>query len=111
MLDHPLYKLIKNAVIYGLGQILSRFMGFLLLPLFTAYLSPKDYGVIAILNVMNLVVTSIFSLGFGAATGLCYFASDDPFRKADTIWTSVFILAMSVLAMSLTAIVDRKSVV
>jgi len=105
MLDHPLYKLIKNAVIYGLGQILSRFMGFLLLPLFTAYLSPKDYGVIAILNVMNLVVTSIFSLGFGAATGLCYFASDDPFRKADTIWTSVFILAMSVLAMSLTAIV------
>ncbi len=30
--------------IYGLGDLVARFLGVLLLPLYTAYLSPADYG-------------------------------------------------------------------
>jgi O-antigen/teichoic acid export membrane protein len=59
---------------------------------------------------MNLVVTSVFSLGFGSATGLCYFAGDGPRRKADTIWTSVFILMLSVLVMSASAYIFPRQI-
>lgn len=86
-----------------MGQVLSRFISFLLLPVFTAYLSPKDYGVIAILGIMNLIVISVFSFGFGASTGLCYFEGNDPGRKEKTIWSSVLILAVSVCALGVVA--------
>lgn len=105
MLTSAFNHLVKDSIIYGLGQILSRFLGFLLLPLFTSYLMPQDYGVIAILGVMNLVVISLFSFGFGTATGLCYFDSDDTQRKAETLWSSLMILAASVLALGLAALI------
>ena len=102
--------LVKNSLIYGVGQALSRFIGFLLLPVFTAYLSPADYGILAILGVMNLVATALFSLGFGAATGLCYFEGCHPLRKAQTIWTSLFILAACVLALGAMAILFPQNI-
>lgn len=68
-------------------------MNFLLLPVFTAYLSPTDFGISAILAIMNLVVTGLFSSESGAATGLCYFEGNDPRRKEETLWTSAFMLA------------------
>ena len=97
--------LVKDSIIYGLGQILSRFIGFLLLPLFTSYLTPQDYGIIAILGIMNLVVISLFSFGFNVATGLCYFDSDDTQRKAETLWSSLAILAASVFALGMAALI------
>ena len=95
--------LIKNSLIYGLGQILNRFLSFFLLPVFTAYLTPADFGVLAILGVMNLVVTACFSYGSGAATGLCYFEGNDHRRKEETIWTSVLILLVSAVVIGLFA--------
>lgn len=35
----------SQAAVYGLGQILSRFVSFLLLPVYTQILTPADYGI------------------------------------------------------------------
>ncbi len=85
----------KGTLIYGLGGVLNRFIGFLLLPLFTAYLTPAEYGIAAILGLITLIVVPIFSLGFGASMAPCYFEGSDLQRKAATVWTSVSILLLS----------------
>ena len=36
----------KDSLIYGVGSVIIRFTGLLLLPLFTAYLSPEEFGVL-----------------------------------------------------------------
>jgi len=94
-MQHQLGRLAKNAIIYGVGQGLNNFIGFLLLPLFTAYLTPADYGVISILGVIAMVTTPIFSLGLGTATGVCYFEGNSRKRKEATIWTVFGILVVS----------------
>lgn len=39
----------RNGIIYGFGQVMHRLIGFLLVPIYTRYLSPTDYGVAALL--------------------------------------------------------------
>jgi O-antigen/teichoic acid export membrane protein len=42
---HHLERLGRQSTVYGAGGLLVRGIGVLLLPLYTAYLSPADYGV------------------------------------------------------------------
>ena len=43
-LASQLKRLGKHSVIYGLGGLVSRVLAVLLLPLYTRYLTPTDYG-------------------------------------------------------------------
>lgn len=42
--------LLKNTAIVAIGQICTKFVGFFLLPLYTAVLSTEEYGIVDILN-------------------------------------------------------------
>jgi O-antigen/teichoic acid export membrane protein len=94
-MQHHLLRLGGNALVYGIGSVLPRFIGLLLLPVFTAYLAPAEYGVLAMLGVLTMIVQPIFALGITAAMGPSYFETDRPERRAQTIWTAFFILTVS----------------
>lgn len=95
MISLQLKRLAKGTVIYGTGVVLNRFITLLLLPLFTAYLSPKEYGIIAILAMLSGLLSCIFSLGIGVAIGIHYFLGEGIKPKADTIWMATFVLALA----------------
>lgn len=90
-----LSSLFKGTAIYGVGQTLNRMVALLMLPLFTAYLSPEDFGVISLLGMLSFLVTPLFGLGFGASMGIVYFEGSCETRKARTVWTALAILATS----------------
>jgi len=58
-------RLLRHSSIYALGSILKNLVGFLMLPLYTRYLSPADYGVISLM----LLMLSLFELLFGGRLG------------------------------------------
>jgi len=45
-----------DVVVYGLPLLVSRGMGFLLLPIYTRYLSPEDYGVLEMVTVLFVLL-------------------------------------------------------
>lgn len=57
-------KLVKNTIFYSLGEILPRAISFILLPVYTSYLSPADYGIISYIHtiVLLLYVLGAFAL-------------------------------------------------
>lgn len=75
-------------MIYGMGTALTRFIGVLTLPLFTAYLAPEEYGVLAMLAVLMMIAQPIFGLGLSAAIGPCYFEGDSARAKLEAVWTA-----------------------
>lgn len=44
---NPLQRLASQTAVYGLSSILGRFLNYLLVPLFTYYFSPAEYGVVS----------------------------------------------------------------
>ncbi len=91
-----LLKLRKTTAIYGVGTAVNRFIALLLLPLFTKYLTPVDYGVLAMLALLSMVVQPIFSLGISAAMGPVYFENDRLVHKSVVTWSAFFLLLASV---------------
>ena len=73
MIKTDLRRLFTGTAVYGLGGMLQQLVGFLLLPVFTAYLATADYGVIGILSVVGFLLTPIFQMGIGVSTGVVYF--------------------------------------
>jgi O-antigen/teichoic acid export membrane protein len=57
----------KHSIIYGLGGMLSRLLGLVLLPIYTRYLTPADYGILSLLVITNSIATTVTTLGLGRA--------------------------------------------
>ena len=55
-------ELIKNTAIVAIGKISTQFISFFLLPLYTAILSTKEYGVVDLLNTYVFLIIPIVFL-------------------------------------------------
>jgi len=56
-----------QTAIYGLGYGLTRLLQFAFLPLYTRYLTPAEYGVLALLLVTGQIAAVFSQVGMGAA--------------------------------------------
>lgn len=92
MLNKPILRLLRGTAIYGTGYILQRFLGFLLLPLFTRILTPSDYGVIALIGIVTIAFSSIYTLGTGNSMAILYFEAHNLKRRSQIIWTTAVLL-------------------
>ena len=62
-----IWTLSKHSLFYGLGSITSSLLGFILLPIYTYFLTPTDYGILTLLGVTGSIAGTIAGLGLGSA--------------------------------------------
>jgi O-antigen/teichoic acid export membrane protein len=95
-LASQLTRLGRHSAIYGLGGLASRILAVLLLPLYTSYLSPSDYGKVETLVAATTVLTIVLRFGISSAFFRFYFDSPEPARRLTVLRTSFwFTLTMA----------------
>lgn len=62
-----LIQLGKQSVIYGFGHFITRFINFLLLPLYTHRLAPEEYGVVSLIYAFIAFANIFFTHGMDVA--------------------------------------------
>lgn len=67
----------KNSTIYTVISILQKGISFLLLPIYTAFLSPDDYGVIGVVGSISSFISVFLTLGIGGAMSRFYYKNQD----------------------------------
>ncbi|HYT74858.1 MAG TPA: lipopolysaccharide biosynthesis protein [Vicinamibacterales bacterium] len=85
--------LFRNVVIYGMGDAATSVVSLLLLPIFTSYLTPADYGVITMLLTIEAVTKVLFRWGVDTAFMRLYYDCADRHaqqRLASTIFLFLF---------------------
>ena len=87
-LGSQLKRLGKHSAIYGLGGLVSRILAVLLLPLYTRYLSPADYGKVETLIALTTVAGIALRMGITSALFRFYLDSPDPARRRLVLRTS-----------------------
>jgi O-antigen/teichoic acid export membrane protein len=66
-------KLLHQSGFYMLGQILQKAVSFLLLPVWTIYLSPSDYGIMGTLAAYSIILSILLMFGISGAVTRHYF--------------------------------------
>ena len=74
-----LRRLAKGSTLYGLGGLLPKTLGFVLIPIYTRYLTPREYGVLVYVGAIYAVLSIVMEMGQGQAVQRFYFEKrDDP---------------------------------
>jgi O-antigen/teichoic acid export membrane protein len=95
-LGAELRRLGKHSAIYGLGGLVSRILAVLLLPLYTRYLSPSDYGKVETLIALTTVIGIVLRFGIHSAFFRFYFDSKEPAVRLRVVRTCFwFTMAMA----------------
>lgn len=65
--------LIKNMSFYTIGSILPQAAGFILLPIYSRYLTPADYGIVSSMQVLISIFGILFTLAIDKSVYRLYF--------------------------------------
>jgi len=100
--------LFKHSSVYGLGQVLGRLASVIMLPVYTNYLLPEDYGVIALLDFAAGIMAILIGAGIGAAITRYHFAVQDEEGRNQVWWTGLSIVMMTGAAVLLLTMFFRE---
>ncbi len=91
-------RLARHSAVYGAGGIVSRLLAVFLLPLYTAYLEPSDFGAVGVLLALSAVLVTILRGGISSAFFRFYFDSPEPARRLLVLRTSFWFTMASATA-------------
>ena len=93
MLDR-IFKLGKEAAVYGLSSIVGRFLNFLLVPFYTNYLAKAEFGIQS--NIYAYIAFAFVLYGYGMDSAYMRFVvSADPADKKQTLSIPYFSLLVT----------------
>lgn len=96
----------KHSSIYAVGNIINRIGAFVLLPVYTNYLSVTEYGVLEIFYIISSIISGVLAIGLAHATLRFYFEYDDQ-RDRNQVVSTNFIgsLLISIIGVSVVALI------
>ena len=93
-----LRRLARHSAVYGLGGLVSRILAILLLPIYTHYLTPADYGAVETLVALSAILVTILRAGVASAFFRFWFDSPDQGRRLVVLRTSFWFTMTSATA-------------
>jgi len=92
----------QHTLIYGVGIVLSKVAGFLMLPIYTRYLTPADYGILELLEMTINAVSTLAGAGIAASVFKFHADADSVPKKYEIISTAT--IGLTVIAALTTVI-------
>lgn len=92
-----LKQLTGESLVYGLSGVVSRFISFFLVPVYTRVFTPADYGVLGMVSAVSAIIAMFVILGLDSAAIRYYYDTVDTRDRETTVvsWI-VFYLTVSV---------------
>ncbi|MFT5433545.1 MAG: O-antigen/teichoic acid export membrane protein [Myxococcota bacterium] len=82
----------RDTLVYGLAFVLSRAASFIMLPVYTRYLSTSDYGTLHLLQMSVDVASILLSAGVTAGVHRYYFKEDSDSQRNAVLVVSLLML-------------------
>jgi len=81
----------KDPTVYAIGNIVRRLVGFLMLPIYTRYLTPADYGVVGLLTLAIAIMEPLFGARLVEVVPKYYFECGEGKRRNSVIFTALVV--------------------
>lgn len=96
-----LLDLLKDSATYGASKLIAQVIGLLLLPVYTRYLSPADYGIAAMLGIFTALFAPIANLGMSNAVFRRFSTSQNEDERAEVLSTGLLSVIIATIVLAL----------
>ncbi len=93
-------RLAKHSAIYGIGHIINRSLGFILLPIYTNLFHGAAFGVVGVLTTWFMILSLVYVYGLDAGFLRFYIAADHDREKKRIFSTALISLTITSLMLS-----------
>jgi len=84
---------VSHAATYAIGNIARRIVGFAMLPIYTRFLTPADYGVVGLLTFALAIFETLLGARLGAAIPKFYSDAKDSLGRRAALWGALGVSA------------------
>lgn len=84
---------LRHTAVYGFGNVLGKVIGLLMLPLYTSYLTPVDYGLLEVLDLSMSLLGMFIAAGIIASL-LNYYSSATDERSRQRVVSTAFLFTL-----------------
>lgn len=105
-----LKQLLHHGLIFGLTSSLQSALGFILLPLYTKYLTLEEFGIYNMLLVISAACNTIFGLGASSALGRYYFEYKESGKERECLSSALWISFSGSLLLIMVALISAYPV-
>lgn len=88
-------------LVFGVTGIINRSLGFFLIPVYTYYIKPKEYGVLAILMIVLAAIPLVLRMGLGNALLRSWYDYKEDQRPELATTVFIFLLLTSIPILSI----------
>ena len=82
----------KHSTIFGIGNFMNQIVSFLMLPVYTSYLTPNDYGIKELVGLTVDVTGILLAMTISSAVMRFYFDHDDDKNRNEVISTAMILI-------------------
>ena len=94
-------RILRHSFFFGFGMLSSTVASLFLIPVYTRFLSPAEYGLLEIINVWLAILSICFGLGMWSALFNSIMKHDDMSARKVTAGTAILLLVIPVVISSL----------
>lgn len=92
---------LKNSIIYSVGNMSSKIIGLILLPIYAKHLTISEYGILGIIEISTQLLINIFGLSLSQAFFRWYWDIELRDKQKSIFFTSLFFLILIAMFMFL----------
>jgi len=101
---------IKNTLIYSIGNVSSKLVGFILIPLYTSKLLVSEYGTLGILEITSQILIALFGLSLYNAFFRWYWDKETISKQKSIFFTILIVVALFSLFLMFLLSVFRQNI-
>ena len=87
-------RVLFNSGLYSVSLIMQKAIGFFLLPLYTSFLTPADYGITGVVVSLTSVLSTLFTLALDASATRFYYDYKDDEEKLRNFWGMIIVFVI-----------------
>lgn len=103
-------RLIQHSSIYALGNLSRQVVGFVMLPVYTRYLSPSDYGIVGLLIFTVSLTELLFGARMFAAVPKFYYDQDSR-EQGNAVISTALVITSGISLITVLAVVLSREVI
>jgi len=99
----------KHTSIYTIGNVASKAVGLIMIPVYTHFLTPREYGIMDILDLSIILIGMVVGMGMGSAMFRFYYSAETEEDRREVVGSALVFSTLVAGAVAIPIVIGGRA--